>query len=131
MPSKNATGVQKVRQKGSYLKTSNENTAMQNLIARTTNTSGSSNSRSFSGSGIRTTQDPIVVYNLEKNLSKADLIRRVETMKGTQLSKSQRRKIHATRVKSLDESHKQSRQDRFGNEIRSVRTMEAWRISYS
>ena len=109
--------------------TKRDDTAAQREIQRLVRRTG--NSGQFSGKGIRETVKPITVYNLEKNLTKAQLRQRVETMMGRALTKSEYRKLKATRVKSLDEKHKLSQTDRFGKDIRSMRTMEAWRITYS
>jgi len=113
----------------SRLQTGKSNSTMQNIIARTTASTGNSNN--FSGQGIEQTRSPLYVYNLEKNLSHKDLVNRYQTMTGRTLSKSEARNLHAVRVKSQDYTARQSRQDAFGKEIRTVRTMEAWRLSFS
>ena len=105
------------------------NTATQNEIARLVRRSG--NTAGFSGRGINQTVRPITVYNLEKGLSKAALRKRVETMMGRKLTSSEARHLKSTRVKSLDQKVKQSSTDRFGREIRSFRTLEAYKITYS
>lgn len=113
----------------SKLQTSKSNSTLQNIIARTTASTGNSNN--FSGQGIEQTMSPLYVYNLEKGLSHEDLVNRYQTMTGRTLSKSEARNLHAVRVKSQDYTARQSWQDAFGKEIRTVRIMEAWRLSFS
>ena len=124
-----ATGVTKIKQRREKMQSSRSDTAAQREIARLVRRTGDSGK--FSGSGIKQTARPITVYNLEKGLTKKQLRTRVETMMGRSLSRSEYRNLKATRVKSLDERHKASQVDRFGRDIRTYRTMEAWRITYS